>query len=92
MESIIVTLETVVGIVVAVIGYLLARKDAAQESLISELFRKHEEDAFRLQALELRIASSHYQKPEVDRLMDKFKDFLDEKFMSLESMLKEKQK
>lgn len=85
-----ITWITLIGVVVSVIGYLLSRKDTAQEAQIYELYHKHEEDAARLQALEIRIAGSHYQKPEVDRLLDKFKGYLDEKFLALEHLVKEK--
>jgi L-cysteine desulfidase len=80
----------ILGIFIAVIGYLLSKKDAHQENMIDALFKKHDEDASRLQTLEIKIAETHYQKPEVDRLFDKFKGYLDEKFTSIESILKDK--
>lgn len=55
-----------VGVVVAVIGYLLARKDAHQEKQIEALWEKHDQDAARLQDVELDIAKRHYVKDELD--------------------------
>jgi len=60
------------------IGYLLRQKDADQQRQLEELVRqkdalweKHDEDAERLQALELKIASEHYVKRELDGKFDK---------------------
>jgi len=60
------------------IGYLLRQKDADQQRQLEELQRqkdalweKHDEDAERLQELELKIASEHYVKRELDGKFDK---------------------
>ena len=55
-----------VSIIFAVIGYLLSRKDAQQASDITLLWEKHDDDAKRLQDLELDIAKHHYLKAELD--------------------------
>jgi hypothetical protein len=80
----------VVGGIFSVIGYLLSRKDVSQETQILELYKKHEDDVYRLQILELKIAETHYRKPEVDRLIDGLKGYLNEKFSAIEQILKEK--
>ena len=56
----------VLGVVVALIGYLLRQKDAEQGSKIDLLFSKHDNDAAALQELRLQIARDHYQKEELD--------------------------
>lgn len=62
-----------VGVVLGVIAYLLDRKDRQQERALDEqkqqielLFKKHDEDAKRLQEVELDIAKRHYVKEELD--------------------------
>ncbi|MDE2106035.1 MAG: hypothetical protein KGL39_52920 [Patescibacteria group bacterium] len=79
--------SAVLLIVVGVIRSQLARKDESQEKLITDLYTKHEDDSKRLQALELKIAENHYQKLEVDRLLDRFKGYFDERFGRLESLI-----
>lgn len=59
-------LPTGVGIIVSVIGYLLAAKDNAQEKQITALWEVHNADASRLANLELHVAKEHYIKPELD--------------------------
>lgn len=61
-----------------VLWWLLRQKDASQAQQINLLFTKHDDDARKLSELELKIASSHYIKPE-----------LDAKFMSLENSIKD---
>ncbi|APB99015.1 hypothetical protein [Polynucleobacter asymbioticus] len=71
----------------AVFVYLLNRKDQAQENQISDLFKKHDEDSSRLHELELQVAKNHYQKIEVDAILDRFKSYLDERFDRLEQSI-----
>ena len=55
----------------AVLWWLLRQKDSAQQKQISMLFEKHDEDAKRLQDLELDIAKHHYLKVELDPKFDR---------------------
>lgn len=68
----------VLGVIFAIIGWLLRNKDAAQEekikdqaALIQTLFLKHDEDARRLDDLKLEIARKHYVKDELDMRFDR---------------------
>lgn len=54
------------GAVFTVLWWLLRNKDMKQEKDIDLLFKKHDDDAGRLQALELEIAKNHYVKSELD--------------------------
>ncbi len=54
---------TGVGVVV---WWLLRNRDARQQDAIETLFRKHDEDARRLDDFQLEIAKHHYVKPELD--------------------------
>lgn len=62
------------GVVFAVLGWLLMRKDADQAEQIKLLFVKHDTDADKLHALELELAAKHYIKPELDSRFDKLED------------------
>lgn len=69
---------TVFGGIASVVWWLLRQKDEAQakqievqEGNIETLFRKHDEDAKRLQDLELEIAKNHYLKNELDAKFDR---------------------
>lgn len=64
--------------VFAVLFYLLRQKDSNQASQIKMLFEKYDTEKIARHALELKIASEHYPKPE-----------LDVKFLSLESATRE---
>lgn len=64
----------IAGAIFAIIGYLLARKDAQQEAQIKTLWEKHDEDAKRLQDLELDIAKRHYVKDELDQRFDRLEN------------------
>lgn len=59
------------GGVFTVLWWLLQKKDSAQEEQIRLLFKKHDDDAQRLQDLELKIAGSYYHKEELDKRFDK---------------------
>lgn len=72
------------GIVVAVVGYLLAQRDARQADQIKDLYDKHTKDADRLNDLELEIARNHYPKAEVTALFTEFKSYLNERFDRIE--------
>lgn len=88
------TLSTAVLVIASVIGYLLDRKDAAQQKEISDLkvahakdierlTKLHEEDAQALQTLQVKLAAEHYPKGEVDNIMQGLYRYLDEKFQDL---------
>jgi len=77
-----------VTILFTIIGFFLSQKDAKQALEISDLFRKHEEDAQKLANLELKIAEQHYPKPEIDKIMDRFKGYFDERFDRLEKVIR----
>ena len=55
----------------AITAWLLRNKDAAQEAQIDLLFRKHDDDAARLDALRLEIARNHYERNELDQRFDR---------------------
>ncbi len=80
-------LSGIFSIVGAVFVYLLNKKDSAQESDIQILYEKHDEDANRLRDLELKVAQNHYQKMEVDAILDRFKSYLDDRFDRLEKSI-----
>lgn len=64
-------LDLALGGIVSVLWWLLKNKDAVQADQIKTLFDKHEEDAQRLQDLELNIAQRHYVKEELDSRFNK---------------------
>lgn len=73
-----------VGIVFAVVGYLLAQKDARQAEHIKDLYEKHSTDAQKLFDLELQVAKNH---PDRDAIKDMFTNFMtqmNERFDRLE--------
>lgn len=83
------------GVLMGLIGWLLANKDAKQEEtikankaeadrLFAELFSKHEEDVKKLNALEIDIAKNYNPKHEITGLFDGFKLYLNERFDRLE--------
>ena len=80
------TILSILGaLIVPVIGYLLNKKDTAQEKEIEDLkktsrflFKKLDDGVAALQALQLQIAKEHYLKHE-----------LDARFQSLETTFKD---
>jgi hypothetical protein len=81
----------VVGaIVVGIMGYLLAKKDAAQEAQLEDLYKKHEADASKLQTLEVKIAENHYPKTEINAIVENLKKYLDDRFDRIEMMSRPK--
>lgn len=81
------TLAALVAAALSVVGYLLAKKDSAQETQISDLYTKHESDAKRLQELELHVASNHYPKTEINQILEQMKKHFDERFDRLEQFM-----
>ena len=75
------------GVIGTIFVYLLKSKDASQEKQITDLFQKHEDESDRLRELELKVAQNHYQKIEVDAILDRFKSYLDERFDRLEKSI-----
>jgi Tfp pilus assembly protein PilO len=66
------------GVIVMIIGWLLAKKDqtqgdeiAALKASVLTLFGKHDIDVAALQELRLQIAREHYQKEELDERFNK---------------------
>lgn len=57
----------IASILIGVVGWLLANKDAKQASEIDLLFKKHDADAQALADLKLEIAKEHYLKHELDQ-------------------------
>ena len=80
----------VVTIIIGVMGYLLAKKDAAQESQLEDLYKKHEADASKLQILEVKIAENHYPKTEINAIVENLKKYLDDRFDRIEMMSRPK--
>jgi cbb3-type cytochrome oxidase subunit 3 len=80
-------LSGIFSILGAVFVYLLNKKDSTQESDIQILYEKHDEDSNRLRDLELKVAQNHYQKMEVDAILDRFKSYLDDRFDRLEKSI-----
>jgi len=72
-----------IGALVAVVGYLLKRKDEEQERNITDLYEKHHTDAERLHTVELRLATDHYVKSELDSKFDKMEEVMTHGFESL---------
>lgn len=60
----------IVGLV-GLVGYFLRQKDDEQGKKIDKLFAIHDRDVEKLAALELKIASDHYIKPELDAKFEK---------------------
>jgi hypothetical protein len=81
-----VIIELVGGVVIAIMGYLFSKKDAAQESQLEDLYIKHEADAAKLQSLEIKIAENHYPKSEINQIVDSLKKYLDDRFDRIEKM------
>ncbi len=69
--------EVLFALLVGIIGYLLARRDAQQEKLIDDLYNKHNDDVARLNVLALKLAEDHYKKPEIHQIIDSVKQSLD---------------
>lgn len=65
------------NILLGLLGYLLVQKDTKQGELIERIRENMEK-------LSIQLASEHYPKPEVDRMLKEFKGYLNEKFESLE--------
>lgn len=82
-----IIISSIVGVFAAGVGYLLQRKDAQQESMITDLYRKHEDDSAKLQNLELKVASEYHDKREIEGIVRALKEFLNEKFANLEASI-----
>lgn len=71
------------GGIFTVLWFLLRQKDAKQGDEIALLFKKHDEDAKRLQELELDIARRHYVKDELDSRFDRLENSIRESMREL---------
>lgn len=82
------------GILVGILGYLLAKKDEAQEQKIADLeqihgkqittlWEKHDIDAKELENLKLLVASKHYERGELDSKFDKLETSFKEGMIAL---------
>lgn len=78
------------AVIIGVMGYLLAKKDAAQEAQLEDLYKKHEADASKLQILEVKIAENHYPKAEINQIVENLKKYLDDRFDRIEMMSRPK--
>lgn len=67
LEAAITGLTLIFGI----IGYFLRRMDTQQADQIKDLYEKHTKDVDKLRDLELRIASNHYERAELDKKFEK---------------------
>ena len=79
----------VLSMLFGVIGWLLSSKDKKQEEQISDLYTVHREDADRLTALQIQIASNHYQKNELDHKIEKLEQSINVGFDKLGNELKD---
>ncbi len=82
-----VIISGIVAIFAAAMGYLLQRRDSQQAEMITDLYRKHEEDSSKLQRLELKVASDYHDKREIEGIVRGLKEFLNEKFANLEASI-----
>ena len=64
-------LEAALGLLISIVGYLLQKKDHEQEKQLEDLYTKHHQDADRLHQVELKLASDHYVKSELDNRFDR---------------------
>ncbi len=71
------------GLVVALLQYLLAQKDAKQAAEIAKLFELHDRDVIELQNLRLHIAGKHYEAQTVDAKFDKLENAFNQGFKNL---------
>ena len=78
---------TVFGFIFTAFSYLLNRKDAKQEELIKDLYKKHEEDAKKLTDLEIELAKNYNPKHEITGLFENFQKYLNERFDRLEQAI-----
>lgn len=76
-----------VAAIVAVIGYLLAKKDAVQEKQINDLYEKHEVDSAQLHNLSVKLAENYHAKTDIKDLLDTMKAFLNDRFNRLEEKM-----
>lgn len=77
------TMLLIITALFSVLFWLLQMKDSKQAKQIDLLFEKHDADAEKLQALELRIAQQHYDKRELDVKFDKLERTFSEGFFTL---------
>ena len=87
LEAIAVVVSALVAIFAGTVGYLLQRRDNQQEERIADLYRIHESDAKQLQALELKVAQDYHNMAEIEGIVRSLKEFLNEKFKSLEESI-----
>lgn len=83
------TAASIVALLVAVLGWLLANKDAKQANEIALLFKKHDDDAKALADLKLEIAKEHYLKHELDQRFQQLDATFREGFHGLRAEFKE---
>lgn len=81
MELVLNAQSVVSGLIlmlIAVIGYFLRQKDAAQENKIRKLFELHDADSKELQNHRIMIAENHYKKEELDKKFGEMRDEIGE--------------
>lgn len=78
----------ILTIITGIIGYLLSRKDAAQEQEIMKLWEKHDEDARKLAELQREMDRNYYPKTELDVKFDKIEGAISSGLTGVMSELK----
>lgn len=77
------------GVLIAIVGWLLSNKDAKQAKEIDLLFKKHDADAQALADLKLEIAKEHYLKHELDQRFQQLDSTFREGFRELKTSFDE---
>ena len=82
------------GVLFAIIGYLLSKKDEKQEKYIEELFKMHNKDAADLADLKLKLAEHHPSKADIEATnakmehrLEKLESTMDRGFSELTSRM-----
>lgn len=69
--------------VFTVLWWLLRQKDARQEEMIRDLYKKHEDDARALNRLELKLAELYSPKHEIREMLAELRQHFDQRFDQL---------
>lgn len=88
MEYSVIAAPTIM-LITGIIGWLLSRKDEQQAKEIATLYRLHEEDSAKLEALQREVDREHYRKNELDSKFDKLDVSIKEGFAGLREDMKE---
>lgn len=92
----VLTATGIIALLVGVLGWLLANKDAKQADEIEDLratcrllFKKHDDDVAALVLLQRQIDKEHYIKPELDARFQSLESTFREGFNGLRAEFKE---